>query len=140
MKINDYYKYKADELKKSLKIFPGDFIHSYSGTNLSLPLKILYPGREFFGKHEITFSDGTPWRICGNSGEAKFLIYSRQNGNAEVTLPDDVMLLNSAVFEYEKYLDLMMKEIKKEFLIKFPDGDDNDAVAEILKYLNLIRY
>jgi len=140
MNINEYYKYKADELKKSLKIFPKDFIHSSPGTTLSLPLKFLYPGREFFGKHEITFSDGSPWRICSNSGEAKFIIYSRQNGNTEVTLPDDEILLNSAVFEYEKYLDLMMKEIKKEFLIKFPDGDDNDAVAEILKYLNLIRY
>lgn len=140
MKSKEYCKLKAEELKQSLKRFPGDFINTTIGEHLSLPPRMLYLGKEFFGKYEVTFFDGEPWRICNDMSEAKFLIYTRHNGYTEAVLPVNYDELKQSVAEYEKYLDLMMKEIKKEFLRKYPDEENFDAVAEVLRHLNLVRY
>ncbi len=140
MKSKEYCKFKAEELKQSLKTFPADFIGPTGGEHLSLPPRILYLGKEFFGKHEITFFDGEPWKICNDLPEAKFIIYARQNGHTEIVIPQNSDELKQAVAEYEKYLDLMMKEIKKEFLRKYPTEENFDAVAEVLRHLNLARY
>lgn len=140
MNSREYCKSKADELKQSLKIFPSDFIYSYDGDSLSLPPKMLYLGKEFFGKYEIVFFDDTPWRICSDLNEAKFIIYARHNGFDWITIPIREADRNSAVKEYEKYLDLMMKEIRGEFFRKYPSEKKVDAVTEVFRLLNLVRY
>jgi hypothetical protein len=139
LKEKDYYKKKADELKLSLKYFPDDFIKVSKGRTFNLPVHNLIPGKEFFGSIEVTAPDGSPWYISDDISEAKYLIYARQNGNKEVIIPEPD-LMKTAVSEYENYLDLLMKEIGKEFRIKFPEGEISKAIAEVFRLLNLVRY
>jgi hypothetical protein len=135
----DYYKKKADEVKLSLKSFPDDFIKVIKGKKFDLPSHNLIPGKEFFGSVEVTAPDGAPWYISDDISEAKYLIYARQNGRKEVTVPEPD-LMNTAVSDYEYYLDLLMKEIGKEFRIRFPEGESSKAIAEVFRLLNLVRY
>jgi hypothetical protein len=139
LREKEFYKFKADELKKGLKSFPADFTEVHKGRSVKLPSHPLFPGREFFGKIEITAPDGTQWSLSDDISEAKYIIYSRQNGYSEVSIPEE-KLMKEAVTEYEKYLDSIMKDIEKDFRSRFPEGDKSYAVAEIFRHLNLVRY
>lgn len=140
MNEGEFIKYKADELKLCLELFPGDFIKDAKGKRIQLPDQLLVPGKEFFGSMEITTPNGTPWYLSDNLSEGKYIIYARQNGNKEVVIPNNSDVTASAVLRYEQYLDLMMKEIGKDFRKRFPDNDSVNAVSAVFKLLNLVRY
>jgi hypothetical protein len=139
LKEKEYFNFKAAELKLSLRYFPDDFINIKEGKKIILPPYNLLPGKNFFGKIEVTSPNGTTWLISENLPEAKYLVYARQNGRDEVTLPVEESI-TAAVSEYENYLDLLMKEIGKEYRLKFPEGDKSRAITEIFRMLNLVRY
>jgi len=136
----EFYKIKSEELKPGLKTFPQDFISLSTSKKINLPGSSLQLGKEFFGSIEITTSDGTPCYISDNPAEAKYIVYSRQNGTSEILIPEDEALVVSAVNAYEEYLDSLMKEISRDYLKLFPDNESSEAVSSVFRLLNLIRY
>jgi hypothetical protein len=136
----EYIKLKAEYLKKNLKLFPSDFISVEDGRKMMLPEKNLVPGKEFFGSVELITSDGSMFYLSESSSEAKYIIYSRQNGLKEISLPLELKKIEAAVSKYEQYLDSLMKDIGKEFRKQFPEGDQTSAVSSVFRHLNLARY
>jgi hypothetical protein len=137
----EFIKDKAADIKKKLKVFPSDFAEIPTGKKLHLPDKTLVPGKEFFGSMEITTLDGELWHLSEDPWEGKYIIYSRQNGNREIIIPENKKQLQDTVAEYEKYLDHLMKEIGKDFKKYFPEsGDTSSAVSGVFRMLNLVRY
>jgi hypothetical protein len=135
----EFNRSKADQLKLKLKSFPDDFIQISGGKKVKLPPHALLLGKEFFGNIEVTAADGSPWYISNDITEAKYIVYSRQNGKSEIIIPEN-SVAKSAVSDYENYLDFLMKEIGQDFSSKFPEGEKTSAVAEVFRLLNLVRY
>ena len=75
-----------------------------------------------------------------NEFEAKFIVYASRNRKNKIKIPRDSELIENAVEEYEKYLDMLLQDIRKDYLKKINNGKNFSAVSnEIFKKLNLTR-
>lgn len=124
-----------------LRKFPSDFLDPALLKKISVPVKTLVLGNEFFGKYEIITTDGVQVYQAGTLNEAKFFIYSSSERNGTAYLPIDEKLINKTIEEYHKYLDNIIKVIRSEYKKAFPDGKNILSVSnKIFQKLNIIRY
>jgi hypothetical protein len=127
--------------KEGIKKFPDDFIVNKDLEEIELPGKTLILGEEFFGSYEILTIDGNPFLQLKSHTKAKYIIYSNRLKPKTIKIPLSEFEINSAVSNYEDYLDSILKEIKQDYTKNFPDGKNSIASAnEIFKILNLTRY
>jgi len=123
-----------------LKGFPIDFINSQSLNTIEVPDKILLLGKEFFGSYEVSSAADDFVLTFSNAFEAKYVVYASQNRKSEIKIPADLIAIKKAVEDYEKYLDQILQEIKKDYLKKFSNEKNLTSVSnEIFKKLNLTR-
>lgn len=128
-------------LSSNLRKFPADFLEPDLLINIPVPVKTLVLGNEFFGKFEIITTDGEQVYQADTLNEAKFFIYSSAERNGSACLPKDKDRINKAIEEYHKYLDNILRMIKSEYKMAFPEGKDILSVSnKILQKLNIIRY
>lgn len=141
MNEKDFIYSKSKELSLSgLKSFPIDFIVSKSLSILEVPEKVLELGKEFFGSYEVASSAGDFVLTFNNPFEAKYIVYASQNRKSKIKIPVDLIVIKKAVEDYEKYLDQILHEIKKDYLKKFSNEKNFISVSnEIFKKLNLTR-
>lgn len=123
-----------------IKKFPFDFIDQTHLDIFQIPIKFLVIGQEFFGGYEIITTEGESVYHALNYNEAKFFIYSSRQREGKAYLPKDKSLLKSVVDDYDKYLDGLIDQIKKDYKKYFQDVKNFHSVSnEIFKKLNLIR-
>jgi len=124
-----------------IRQFPLDFIDESQLKNISIPVKTLVIGQEFFGAYEIITTDGESVYHASNYDEAKFIVYSSKERNGKTYIPKDISMIKTLVDSYNNYLDDILTQIKNDYKKNFKDGKNVNAVSnEILKKLNLIRY
>lgn len=127
-------------LANGLKIFPHDFIDESSLDIISIPVKTLVLGQEFFGAYEIITTNGDQVFHAATLDEAKFFIYSSKERNGKTFLPKDRTQIKSCIESYNKYLDNLLDEIKKDYKKYFPEGKNLLTVSnQIFQKLNLTR-
>lgn len=141
MSEKDFIFSKSKDLSISgIKSFPVDFIQLEKFNTIEIPDKVLVLGKEFFGSFEITSATGNFVLTFHNEFEAKYVVYASQNSKNKIKIPTDLMSIKKAVEDYEKYLDQLLQEIKKEYLKKISNGKNFTSVSnEIFKKLNLTR-
>ncbi len=141
MNEKDFIFIKSKELSLSgLKSFPIDFIVSKSLNVIQIPDKVLVLGKEFFGSYEVSSAAGDFVLTFNNLFEAKYVAYASQLRKNKINIPNEIRSIKKSVEDYEKYLDELLQEIKKDYIKKFSSGKNLTSVSnEIFKKLNLIR-
>jgi hypothetical protein len=123
-----------------IKNFPVDFADLNKAKVLDVPDKQLIPGTEFFGSYEVTTASGDFIFTCNDESEAKYISYASLNRKNKIKIPKQLAEIKNAVDSYEKYLDTLLNEIKKDYEYRFRTGKNFNPVSnEIFKRLNLIR-
>jgi hypothetical protein len=137
----DFIFSKSKELLLSgIKDFPLDFINPKSFSEIEVPDKVLVLGKEFFGSFEITSATGDFVMTFSNESEAKYIVYTSRGRKSKIKIPHDSTLIKKSVDEYEKYLDQLLLDIRKDYLKKIVNGKNFTFVSnEIFKKLNLTR-
>jgi hypothetical protein len=124
-----------------LKRFPSDFYDPAHLIKISIPVKTLMLGKEFFGTHQVLTTDGALIYQAETLNEARFFIYSSVNRNGITHLPEDKNLIDQTIKEYHHYLDGLISMIISEYKKAFPGGKDSLSVSnKIFQKLNIIRY
>ena len=141
MTESDFIFSKTRELSLSgIKNFPIDFYNLKSCKEIDVPDKVLVLGKEFFGSYEVSSTSGDFVMTFSNEFEAKFIVYASRNRKNKIKIPRDSESIENAVEEYEKYLDMLLQDIRKDYLKKINNGKNFSAVSnEIFKKLNLTR-
>jgi len=138
---SDFIFSKTKELSLSgIKNFPIDFYNFKNFTEIDVPDKVLVLGKEFFGSYEVSSTSGDFILTFSNASEAKYIVYASRNRQNKIKIPPDFDLIKNAVEDYEKYLDMVLQDIRKDYLKKINNGKNFSAVSnEIFKKLNLTR-
>lgn len=124
-----------------IKQFPLHFIDKAQIDIISIPVKTLMIGQEFFGSYEIITTDGEAVYQASSYAEAKFFVYSSKERNGKAYLPKDRSIIKNLVDTYNNYLDDILHQIKFDYKKNFPEGKNHQAISnEIFQKLNLIRY
>ena len=141
MNEKDFIFSKSKELQLSeIKNFPSDFLTSKNFNSLEIPEKNLILGKEFFGNYEVTTPAGDFVLTFNNVYEAKYIVYASKNRKHEIKIPIEPESIKSSVESYEKYLDQLLLEIKKDYSARFKNGKNITSVSnEIFRKLNLTR-
>jgi hypothetical protein len=138
---SDFIFSKTRELSLSeIKNFPIDFYNLKNFAEIDVPDKVLVLGKEFFGSYEVSSTSGDFVMTFSNEFEAKFIVYASRNRKNKIKIPRDSESIENAVEEYEKYLDMLLQDIRKDYLKKINNGKNFSTVSnEIFKKLNLTR-
>lgn len=141
MNEKDFIFSKSKELQLSgLKCFPAAFTDLKKAQTLEVPDKQLILGKEFFGSFEVTTPSGDFVLTFSNETEAKYIVYASTNRINKIKIPKEAESIKKVVEEYEKYLDTILQEIRKEYNKRFLTGKNLTLVSNsIFKKLNLIR-
>ena len=141
MNEKDFIFSKSRELQLAgIKNFPIDFTDLKKSNLIRVPEKELVLGKEFFGSFEVSASTGEFVLNFNNKFEAKYIVYASKNRKREVKIPVESESIKSAVESYEKYLDQLLLDIKKDYLAKFRNGKNITSISnEIFRKLNLTR-
>lgn len=127
--------------KELLKKFPDEFIAVHDSYLLEMPRKTLTIGSEFFGNYEIVDPEGNVHFKIDNYFKVKYILYSNRTKPAVILMPNNEAKLKSAVKEYERLLDSIIKEMERNFKQEFPeDKNFSRASNHIFSKLNLHRY
>jgi hypothetical protein len=137
----DFIFSKSRELYlNGIKNFPIDFINSKNIKVIDIPEKQLVLGKEFFGSYEVSTIAGDFLLNFCNAYEAKYIVYASKNRKDKIIIPKEPDTIKSAVDSYEKYLDQLLQEVKKDYITRFSNGKNFTSVSnEIFKKLNLTR-
>ncbi|MFZ1280116.1 MAG: hypothetical protein WAR59_04720 [Ignavibacteriaceae bacterium] len=126
---------------EGIKQFPFHFIDETQLDIISIPIKTLVVGQEFFGAYEIITTNGEQVYQASTSDEAKFFVYSSKQRDGKAYLPKDKSMISKIVSLYNNYLDELIDKVKVDYKKLFPDGKNFLNVSnEIFQKLNLIRY
>lgn len=137
----DFIFSKSKELQLAgIKEFPLDFTERKNLTEKEVPDKVLVLGKEFFGSYEVTSATGDFVLSLNDESEAKYIVYASRNRKTSINIPSDPESVKKSVEEYEKYLDNLLLDLRKDYLKKFNNGKNFTSVSnEIFKKLNLTR-
>lgn len=126
---------------EGIKNFPLDFIDKEALIPISIPLKTLVIGNDFFGSVEVITTSGEQVYQAASHNEAKFIVYSSKGRNGLTFLPHDKTKIQQCVELYDTYLDELLNRIKKDYTKTFPDGKNLLSLSNLIfQKLNLIRY
>ena len=141
MSEQDFIFSKSKELSLAgIKNFPIDFNNSKNNSEIEVPDKVLILGKEFFGSFEVSSATSDFVMTFTNESEAKYVVYASRNRKSKIKIFNDLALIKKTVEDYEKYLDELLQDIKKDYLKKINNGKNLTSVSnEIFKKLNLIR-
>lgn len=141
MNEKDFVFSKSKELQLSgLKSFPADFLTTKNCKSVEIPDKYLILGKEFFGNFEVTTPAGDFVFTFNNEYEAKYIAYASKNRKHQINVPKEEKNIKATVESYEKYLDELLQDIRKDYSARFATGKNFTSVSsEIFRKLNLTR-
>ncbi len=126
--------------KELLKSFPVNFIEEMDCEKFDLPGKALLLN-ELFNSYEIIDSDGNTYFTTNDYSKAKYILYATRLRPKQIMLPKNERSLKTAVKEYEKLLDYILKSMENHFVTEFPQSDKFLKVSNLIfNSLNLQRY
>ena len=124
-----------------LKKFPDEFIGLSETESVVMPKISLVFGSEFFGNYELVDSKGNVHFNLDSYYKAKFILYSNRLKPESILQPLKEEKLISAVKEYERLLDSILKRMERDFKQEFPDSHNFPTVSNhVFNTLNLHRY
>jgi hypothetical protein len=124
-----------------LKKFPDEFIGLSETESVDLPNITLMFGSEFFGNYELVDSNGNVHFNVDNYYKAKFILYANRLKPGTILMPLKQDKLISAVKEYERLLDSILKRMERDFKQDFPVSHNFPSVSNhVFNTLNLYRY
>ena len=124
-----------------IKNFPDDFIETTELLHIPLPGSRLNMGEELFGTYSIVDNTGHTVHTTQSLTEAKYYIYSNRSQKDSLSIPKNEKDLARCIAAYEKYLDEMIKQIRKEYAKKFPEGiSQHETVTQVFYQLDLVRF
>jgi hypothetical protein len=124
-----------------LKSFPKDFIKDVPTKEIQLPSKTLILGPELFGSFELLDVSGSMIFKGVDFTEAKYILYANREKPSNIIIPLDMPEIKAVVKEYELHLDSILKELEKDFKLKFPESHKFLEVSSHLFHtLNIQRY
>jgi hypothetical protein len=127
--------------RKLLKSFPKDFIKDHPAKEIQLPSKTLILGPELFGAYELLDVFGNMILNAANITEAKYILYANREKPVKINIPIEEEKVKSIVKEYEFHLDSILKEVEKDFKLKFPDSQKFlEISSHLFQTLNIQRY
>ncbi len=125
---------------EGVRIFPDDFLPPCETVPIKLPPQTLITGNEFFGSREVLTTGGSLFCHTESLARAKYLVYAAVKPNRDIDVPVKDRDIDSAVKDYEKYLDTILRQTEKEYRSIFPEDKDVKAVInEVFRLLNLKR-
>ncbi len=122
------------------KEFPKDFITEEQIEEIDMPGKNLIFGDPFFGLFQICDISGDVYFQEEDIYKVKYIIYSNKNKPLKISIPVKQEDITNAVKNYEKYLDEIISQIKKELNQLQVKVNNDEIVQQIFKALNLIRF
>jgi len=137
----DFVFSKSKEIQLGgIKDFPDDFSTSKNLNIIEVPEKELILGKEFFGSFEVTTITGDFILVLSSETEAKYIVYASKKRKSKIRIPTKPESIRVAVESYEKYLDQLLQELRKDYLVRFRNGKNFTSISkEIFKKLNLKR-
>lgn len=133
--------WKARIEKELLKKFPDEFIGLSDTKTIEMPKKSLTLGTEFFGSCEIVDADGNVHFKSDDYHFIKYILYSNRTKPAAILVPNNNAKMKSAVKEYERLLDSILREMEQEYRRAFPEDKNFTRHSNhIFSALNLQRY
>lgn len=129
-----------EKIKTELKTFPDDFTKSADYEEVNLPGKILFLPPPFFHSYQITNEVGETIYSTDDHFKAKYILYANRLKPMIVKIPSEALAIYEAVRDYEKHLDLFLKEMEKEFKQLFPNSKGFKRISiQVFNSLNLTR-
>lgn len=120
--------------------FPDDYIKKYKTKTFQLPGKSFSIASELFGQYEVLDVDNEIVIQTDDNSLVKYLLYANRTKPASVLVPVANNELQTAVKEYEKLLDSIIKEVMHEIKIVLPASDQLKVSNQIFNRINLTRY
>jgi len=140
MTEKDFAQNWIDKIKGELKNFPDDFIAPVESEVLSLPGKLLFLPPPFFNTYQITDESGETYLSTSDHYKAKYILYGNRTKPAQLKIPLSDLHIYETVRDYEKYLDLFLKEMEKDFKQTFPNSKGFKRISiQVFNSLNLTR-
>lgn len=125
---------------EGVPVFPDDFLPPCETVPFKLPSQTLVLGNEFFGSREVLTTDGSLFCHSESLARAKYLVYASGRKNREINIPVNDDDIETAVKNYGKFLDSVLKKTEKEYRTAFPESKDvNTVTNEVFRMLNLKR-
>lgn len=129
-----------DKIKGELKNFPDDFIAPVESEILSLPGKLLFLPPPFFNTYQITDESGETYLSTSDHYKAKYILYGNRTKPSQLKIPLRDLHIYETVRDYEKYLDLFLKAMEKDFKQTFPNSKGFKRISiQVFNSLNLTR-
>ena len=126
---------------KLLKSFPKEFVRDYPTKEILLPSKTLILGPELFGAYELLDITNNLIMNASSIIEAKYILYANRKKPSKIIIPLEEEKVKAVVKEYEFHLDSILKEVEKDFKLKFPDSQKFlDISSHLFQTLNIQRY
>jgi len=130
-----------EEIKRSLKSFPKDFISGIPTQKLSLPCKALVSGSEFFGSFEITDLDSEVYFRTENKYKLKYILYANRDLPAFINTPIDETVCKKIVKDYEQELKEILTSMEIDYKKVSPSSKTfNEISNSVFNSLNLHLY
>lgn len=120
--------------------FPDDFIKEYETKPFRLPGRSFSITSELFGQYEVLDVDNKIVIQTDDYYLVKYMLYANRTKPVSVLVPITSNEVQTAVKEYEKLLDSIIKELMKEIKIVLPTSDQLKILNQIFNRINLTRY
>ncbi|VAX24920.1 hypothetical protein MNBD_IGNAVI01-2181 [hydrothermal vent metagenome] len=120
--------------------FPDDYIKEYKTETVQLPSKAFSIASELFGQYEVLDAGNNIVIQTDDYYLVKYLLYANRTKPTSVLVPTVKSEVETVVKEYEKLLDLIIKEVMKEIKVVLPTGDTLKVSNQIFNRINLTRY
>jgi len=140
MTEQEFIKLWVDKVENDLPNFPDDYIKEYETKNFRLPGKSFSIASELFGQYEVLDVDNEIVIQTDNYPLIKYLLYSNRTKPASVLVPIADNEIQTAVKEYEKLLDSIIKKVMKEIKTVLPTSDTLKVSNQIFNRISLTRY
>ncbi len=141
MKEQQFIRLWAEKIENNLiKRFPDEYILEYKTKPFQLPGKSFAIASELFGQYEVLDVDDKVVIQTDDYSLVKYLLYANRTKPISVLIPVEKEDIQTAVKEYEKLLDSIIKTVMDEIKIVLPTSNRLKVSNQIFNRISLTRY
>ncbi len=130
-----------EKIRVGLKKFPDDFLHEEECTVLNLPTKLLIFPPPLFNTYQVIDESGETVYSTDEHFKAKYVVYANRYRPRELKIPTNDLRIYEIVRDYEKHLDVFLKEMGADFKKLWPTSKGFNRISlQVFNSLELIRH
>jgi hypothetical protein len=130
-----------EKIRVELKKFPDDFLDKEECVTLNLPPRLLIFPPPLFNTYQIIDESGETVYSTDEHFKAKYVIYANRTRPKELKIPVNDLRIYEIVRDYEKHLDVFLKEMEADFKKLWPNSKGfNRTSLQVFNSLDLIRH